>query len=110
MQRKWLEMENVSDVTKQRYINKIAKIVVAVLQTVSPENAVHLCQALCSTTIISKLLNTDELTNADHLYLKALSEAYKLASSWSTRRQVLSIMTGLASFNTIKLYITYQRN
>ena len=38
-------------------------------------------------------------------YLKALAEAYKKASGWDTRRQVLSIMAGIASFKAISEFI-----
>lgn len=105
MQRKWLDWDEISDVTKQRYTKRSAEIIAAVLQTVSSDNAGHLWQALISSNMISLLLGTDELTKIDHRYLEALSEAYTNASSWATRRQVLSIMSGLASFNMIASYI-----
>lgn len=91
--------------TRQRYTKRSAEIIAAVLQTVSYDNAGHLWQALISSSTISKILGTDGLTNADHRYLEALAEAYNNASSWDSRRQVLSIMTGLASFIVISFYI-----
>jgi len=38
-------------------------------------------------------------------YLEVLAEAYKTASNWDTRRQVLSLVAGVASFNSISQYI-----
>ncbi|KAK3730448.1 hypothetical protein QZH41_012642, partial [Actinostola sp. cb2023] len=37
--------------------------------------------------------------------LQALAEAYSHADSWETRRQILSIMSGIASFKAIAFYI-----
>ncbi|XP_031575425.1 uncharacterized protein LOC116309034, partial [Actinia tenebrosa] len=42
---------------------------------------------------------------ADQRYLDALAESYKNASSWDTRKQVLSIMTDLASYAVISSFI-----
>ena len=38
-------------------------------------------------------------------YLEALAESYSNAASWDTRRQVLSVMTGVASFKAISTFI-----
>ena len=38
-------------------------------------------------------------------FLEALSEAYKNVSSWDSRRQILSIMTGVATFKEIQRFI-----
>lgn len=71
----------------------------------SSDNAGHLWQALISSSTTSTLLGIDEVTKADHRYLEALAETYNNASSWDTRRHVLSIMAGLASFSVIASYI-----
>ena len=105
VKRKLLNWDEISNSTKQRYTKRSAEIVAAVLQTLSPDSAGPIWQTLIISSMISKLLGTDELTNADHRYLKALSEAYNNASSWATRRQVLSIMTEIASFNMIATFI-----
>ena len=44
-------------------------------------------------------------TAIDNSYLEALAESYKNATSWDTRRQVLSIMTGVARFQEVLQYI-----
>jgi hypothetical protein len=42
---------------------------------------------------------------SEKAYLEALAEAYIIANSWDTRRQVLSTMSDLATFNVISGYI-----
>ena len=43
---------------------------------------------------------------ADQRYLNVLAESYKNASSWETRKQILSIMTDLASYSVISSFIS----
>jgi hypothetical protein len=45
------------------------------------------------------------LTENFNSYLEALAESYKHATSWDTRQQVLSIITGIATFQEISKYI-----
>ena len=54
---------------------------------------------------MNEALGVDKLSPSEESYLQALVEAYHNASSWDTRRQVLSIMTGVASFKDISQYI-----
>ena len=54
---------------------------------------------------MNKALDLDELPQSENLYIEALAEAYNNAASWDTRRQVLSIMSGVASYNVISMYI-----
>ena len=54
---------------------------------------------------LNEALGVDKLSPSEESYLQALVEAYHNASSWDTRRQVLSIMTGVASFKDISQYI-----
>ena len=54
---------------------------------------------------MNKVLGLDELPQFEKLYLEVLAEAYNNATSWDTRRQVLSIMSGVASYNIISMYI-----
>ena len=94
LQKRWFDWNEISESTKQRYTNRCAEIVAAVLKTVSPDNAGDLWQALTSSNATSKLLGIDELSKADQRYLEVLAEAYKNAVSWDSRRQVMSIMAG----------------
>ena len=91
--------------TKLRQTKRTTEIVSAVLKTVSPENAGKLWQNLTSSSGMNEALGVDKLSPSEESYLQALVEAYHNASSLDTRRQVLSIMTGVASFKDISQYI-----
>lgn len=54
---------------------------------------------------MNKGLGLDELPQTEKLYLEALAKAYNNALSWDTQRLVLSIMSGVASYNVISMYI-----
>ena len=101
----WLSWTDSSEKTRQRQTKRATEIVSAVLKTVSSENAGSLWLSLISSSAMSKALSVDQLPHSDHLYLKALAEAYHNAASWDTRRQVLSIMAGVGNFNDIAHYI-----
>ena len=101
----WLSWSSISDHSRQRQANKTTEIVAAVLKTISPDNAGDLWQRLASSTTMNKALGIDTISHSDEIYMKALAEAYHNASSWDTRRQVLSIMAGVGSFNDISRYI-----
>ena len=75
------------------------------LKSVTPDNAGELWRRLASSTAMNKALGVSELSHSEHLYLEALAEAYQNATSWDTRRQVLSIMAGVGTFNDISRYI-----
>ena len=53
---------------------------------------------------MNEALGIDTISHSGEIYLEALAEAYHNASSWDTRRQVLSIMAGLGSFKDISRY------
>jgi len=93
----WFEWEQVSDRTKQRYAKRTAEIVSSVLHTISPKDAVSLWQATVSSAAMKKALGLEDLSQPSKDYLEALAEAYGKANGWDTRRQILSIMAGLAS-------------
>lgn len=93
----WLEWEQVSDRTKQRYTKRTAEIVSSVLRTISPKHAGSLWQATVSSAAMKKALGLEDLSQPSKDYLEALAEAYGNANGWDTRRQILSIMAGLAS-------------
>lgn len=101
----WLNWHESSEITRQRYTKKVTEIVTAVIKTVSPLNAGDLWQSLISSSAMNQALDIDELPQSERLYVEALAEAYNNAFSWDTRRQVLSIMSGVASFNTLSQYI-----
>ena len=105
LQRKWLDFSSCSESTKQRYTRRSSDIVAAVLKTISPENAGLIWRAMTSTASMNKLLGIEEISQADQRYLEALTEAYNNADSWDTRRQILSVMTGVAGYKMLATFI-----
>lgn len=103
----WQTWSNSSDRTQQRYTKKSAEMVSAVLKTVAPDDssAGSLWKNLVTCPDMSQLLGTETLSPTEQSYLKSLAEAYNNALSWETRRQILSIMSGIASYNTLSEYI-----
>ena len=73
-------------------------ILVAVLKVVAPENAGYLWTALQAVKYVNDELGVDGIMHpSQRVYLEAIAETYKNATSWDTRRQILSIMTGITS-------------
>lgn len=73
---------------------------------VSPNNAPQLWKALQTSSVINHQLGLHEVClPSERAYLEALAEADSNPSSWDTRWQVLSVMTGVASFNAISEFI-----
>ena len=93
----WLEWEQITDRTKQRYTKKTAQIVSSVLHTISPNDAGSLWQSIVSSAAMKKAIGLEELSPTSKDYLEA--------NGWDTRRQILSIMTDLASYKDISVFI-----
>lgn len=106
LERRWLKWNEASDRTKQRYIKKSSDIISSVLQTISTDNAGFIWQELVSNSpAICTKLGVDLLSPLETSYLEALAESYHNAHSWETRRQILSIMSGVANYNHIVKFI-----
>ena len=60
----------------------------ALFQVIAPKDPGFLWEALKSSKLVEKALETDE-HHSDTKYVRALTDAYEHASSWDTRRQVL---------------------
>lgn len=87
-------------------MDRTSEIVTSLLNVISPVNASHLWRELQVSNHMHMVFGLGKSTRPmEDAYLKALAEAYANASSWDTRRQVLSIMAGVASFSTIAEYI-----
>ena len=105
-QKPMLPWEEASERTRERYVARTSEIITAVLNTVSEENAACLWNALQSSRSIPAALGIDTTTHpSENAYLEVLVEAYKNMSGWDTKRQVLSVMSGVASFAAIKKFI-----
>ena len=82
------------------------EIVAAVLKVISPYNAPHLWKALQTSRAVNQQLGLHQASlPSKTAYLKALAEAYSNATGWDTRQQVLSVMSGVASFKAISEFI-----
>ena len=97
--------EEASMRTKQSHVSKAKDAVVAALNVIAPGDAGHLWEALKASNSVEKSLQISEECPADKRYLEALAETYQNASSWDTRRQVLSVMADLVTFKQIQRYI-----
>ena len=101
-----MEWNKCTDRTERRYAQHTADILVAVLKVVSPENAGYLWSALQASKAVNDELGVEGILHpSQRMYLEAIAETYKNASSWDTRRQILSVMTGTASLASIREYI-----
>ena len=97
--------EEASIRTKQRHVLKAKDAVVAALNVIAPGDAGHLWEALKDSNSVEKALLISEECPADTRHLEALAETYQNASSWDTRKQVLSAMADLVTFKQIQRYI-----
>ena len=97
--------EEASMRTKQSHVSKAKEAVVAALNVIAPGEAGHLWEALKASNSVEKALQISEECPVDKRYLEALAETYQNASSWDTRRQVLSVMADLVTFKQIQRYI-----
>ena len=62
--------------------------------------------SLKASNSVEKALHTNELeTPEDKKYLEALAESYENASTWETRRQILSVLADKVTFKKIQSYI-----
>ena len=91
----WMEWDKVSDSTKRRYTKRTVEIVSSVHHTLSPNDPGSLWQAIVSSPAMNKALELDDLPKTAKDYLQALTEAYNQAHGWDTRRQILSIVSGV---------------
>ena len=100
-----MEWDKVSDSTKRRYTKRTVEIVSSVLHTLSPNDPGSLWQAIVSSPAMNKALELVDFPKTTKDYLQALTEAYNQAHGWDTRRQILSIMSGVASFKAASCFI-----
>ncbi|XP_062619047.1 uncharacterized protein LOC134280620, partial [Saccostrea cucullata] len=92
-------LENLSDRTKRRYLQKISECIEAILNTVCPEDVEF---------VKSDLFGGNEKAHSEEttpLLLSSVSDAYLKANTSALRRQLLSILTGQYSFSEVKATI-----
>ena len=101
----WVEWEKASDSTKLRYTRRTAEIFSSVLHDQTPSCAGSLWQAVVSYPAMNEALGLDELSETSKCYLQVLAEAYDKAHGWDTRRQILSMMSGVSNYNDISRFV-----
>ena len=98
--------QNISTATKKRHVSKTSSFVAAALNVIAPGDADELWTALKASNSVEKALQTNELeTPEDRKYLEALALSYENASTWETRRQILSVLADKVTFKKIQSYI-----
>ena len=102
----WLEWSSASESTQRRYLDYAGDAVAALLKVLSGVNASHLWKALQASKVVNEKLDIDSRSlPSERAYLEALAESYKIASSWDTRRQILSTIAGVASYKAACKFI-----
>jgi hypothetical protein len=100
--KKWAE---ASERTKMGHVTKAKALVVAGFEVIAPGDVGYLWEALRDSGVIEKQLGMAKESPEEQKYFNALAESYQNASSWETRRQVLSIMADLVTYKRIQHYI-----
>ena len=98
------EWSQLSVRTKSSRVGQARDAVVASMEVISPGDPGLLWEALKASNMVEKDLGLDQ-HYFDIKYLNALAEAYDHASSWHTRRQVLSVMADLVPYHVLHQYI-----
>ena len=91
--------------TRKSRVGKAKESVVAALNVIAPGDAGYLWEALKVSQSVEKELGVTVESTHDMKYLEALAETYNNASSWSTRRQILSVMADITTLDRIQAYL-----
>ena len=78
------------------------------VKDVAPYETGPLFRELCSSDVLRRQLSSDEDSDGetvDNTLMEALSECYQAASSWETRRQILSIMADKVRYSRLLQFI-----
>lgn len=98
--------DEASERTRRRHIRKAQQAVGAVLEEVAPKQSEKLWHSLVPS--LNRQFSTDcesEGKDVDNVLMNALTECNSNASTWDTRRQILSIMADKVTFQTVKKWI-----
>lgn len=106
LRRSWTDWDKVNERTRKHYTQRSGEIVSIVIKVISPANAPKIWNALQSSSMVNQQLRAHQpFLPSERAYLQAMAEGYANLSSWDTRRQVLSVMSGVASFGAISEFI-----
>ena len=96
----WNEAQSRS---KRRYVRKAEQCVSAVLDVLAPKDSKCLWDELCERK--GYLRTTGGRSRKDLELTEAFAESYLNAQHWSTRRQILSILSDKLSFKEVQEFI-----
>lgn len=86
-------------------MQRTSEIISSVLEVVYPDDPGYLWTELQTSTTVSKILGDETVwPPSDRSYLATLAEAYNV-KAWDTRKQVSSIMVGIASYKALLAFI-----
>ena len=94
-----------SDRTKRYYTKKTREVVSSVLEEIAPNDAEKLWNSIANSKSLKLECSLENEQNLDVPLLDALAECYNNAIHWSTRRQILSVMTDKVSFKMLQRWI-----
>ena len=99
------QWEEASERTRRRHLRKANQAVDAVLEEVVPNQSGQLWKSLVASKSSDENPSGNEREPVDEVLMEALAECYRNASSWQTRRHILSITADNVSFKTLKKWI-----
>ena len=96
--------------TRRRNMSEACDAMVAVLQTLSPRHPGELWEELRKSDKLCEVLNVTKITKMaspqnDMKYLNALAEAFSKATSKNVRKQIISIMADISTYEEMRLFI-----
>ena len=100
--------DEASGRTKRYYTRKAGQGVAVVVKDVAPYETGPLFREVCSLDVLRRQLSSDEDSDGetvDKTLMEALSECYQAASSWETRRQILSNMVDKVRYSRLLQFI-----
>ncbi|KAL9957001.1 hypothetical protein ACROYT_G038578 [Oculina patagonica] len=101
-----ISRNEASERTRRRHLRKAQQAVGAVLDEVAPNQPGELWHSLVPSLNMQFSSDSEsEDEEVDNVLINALTECYSNASTWDTRRQILSIMADKVTFRTLKKWI-----
>ena len=93
--------------TKRYYTRKAGQSVIAIIEDIAPECPMQLFQAMCSAQVIQQRFPSEHESEVvvDETLMEALAKCYHAATSWETRRQILSIMADKVTYKKMRYWI-----
>ena len=91
---------------KRQYIGTATDTIVSTMGIISPEDSGRLWEALLNSGEVEKSVGlSSSVSSGEDKYLTSLAEAYRCASTWDTRRQIMSVMADLVPYTVTQRYL-----